>query len=310
MLKQIRFRDITWIDVESPTKADLDTLAKDYDVHPLVLEELVKPSPRSKLDVYTNFLYLVLHFPLCQICYGREENLNRDSQEVDFIIGKKFLITAHYEPVNALNDFGKIFESEMALKRYPPELHGGVLFYHIIRELYVSLELGLNAINDRLREVEKKVFSQQQREMVYTLANINRDLMDFRWALKSHKEVLESVELAAEEMFGTTFRFYLRSIIGEYQRTWTLIKSNRQTFLDLRETNDSLLSIKTNETMKVLTVVAFIFLPLTILSQMLSINTTWFPVVGAQPYGFFRMAILMAAVVIIMYWIARRQKWI
>ncbi len=309
MLKQIRFRDITWIDLESPTKADLDTLAKEYDLHPLVLDQLIKPSTRSKLDVYTNFLYLVLNFPLCQMCYG-EEPSGRDSQEVDFIIGQKFLITAHYEHINALNDFGKIFESEMALKRYPPELHAGMLFYHIIRELYGELELGLNAINDRLRDVQKKVFSQQQREMVYTLATINRDLMDFRWALKNHKEVLQSLELAAEEMFGPNFRFYLRSIIGEYQRVWTLIRSNRQTFLDLRETNDSLLSIKTNETVKVLTVVAFIFLPLTILSQMLSINATWFPIVGTPPYGFLRMATLMAVVTALTFWIATRQKWI
>lgn len=310
MLKKLRFRDITWIDVESPTKDDVLALEEEYGIHPVVLDELTKPSPRPRLDVYNNFLYLILHFPLCQTCSGLEETPASDSQEVDFIIGRKFLITAHYETVNALNDFGKIFESEIALKRYPPELHAGFLFYNIIRELYAALEAGLNAVNDRLRSVQKKVFSRDGREVVYTLATINRDLLDFRWALKNHAEVLRSLELAAGELFGPGFQFYLKAITGEYERVRSQIENNRQTFLDLRETNDSLLSIKTNETMKVLTVVAFIFLPLTILSQMLSINATWFPLVGAPPYGFLRIALLLGMTTIAMYWVAKRQKWI
>ncbi|MDP3726382.1 MAG: CorA family divalent cation transporter, partial [bacterium] len=77
--------DITWIDVESPTKEEIRGITEEYAIHPLIAEELCSPTLRPKVDVYSNFIYLILHFPT--ISHSHDGNTE---YEIDFIIGKKF----------------------------------------------------------------------------------------------------------------------------------------------------------------------------------------------------------------------------
>ena len=297
MLKKFNYKDIIWIDLESPSETELNELGTTYDLHPVALAELNAPSTRSKVDLYNNFIYLIFHFPD-----------GTKTREVDFIIGKNFIITTHYEMINSLNDFAKIFETDFVLKKSQEKLHAGFIFFYIIRELYNSLEGNLHLINDRLKKVESGVFSGQEREVVKQLTEINRELLDCQWTLKPHKEILASLQLAGEEMFGKKFSYYLRAINGEYERIWSLVENNRATFFALRETNDSLLSIKANEIMRLLTVAAFVFLPMTIIPQVFGMNTKFLPF-NDRPYDFYLILVLMALFSFALYLIARLKKW-
>ncbi len=311
MLRKFKYHDITWIDLEAPTKEEVEALARDFNLHSLVASELLSPSARSKVDVYNDYLYLILHFPPCKVCLGPNvpEGSDPVSQEVDFVIGKDFLITTHYETVDSLHELSKIFELDSTWEKTKNgKVHAGMMFFRILKELYRSLETGLDFINDRLKRAEGRIFAGEEKPMVKVLSEINRDLLDCRWALKSHREVLGSLELAGEDFFGDKFRYYLRSINGQYEKIWQMIESNRETFQDLRETNESLLSIKTNETVKTLTVVAFIFFPLTLIGQIFGMNTH-LPFVGG-PYDFYIVVIIMIAVLAVMWQIAKNKKWL
>lgn len=310
MLRKFNYQEVVWIDLESPTKTEVEQLAAEHQLHPVVTGELLGPSSRSKVDVYQDFIYLILHFPRVQEGEGQGSGAETpDAQEVDFVIGQNFLITAHYEPVDALHELSKIFELDATWGRNGRQkIHAGVVFFRIIKELYRHLESGLDFINDRLKRAEGKIFAGEEKPMVRVLSEINRNLLDFRWALKAHRGVLGSLEIAGEEFFGERFKYHLRAISGEYEKIWQMIESNRETFQDLRETNESLLSIKTNETMKTLTVLAFIFFPLTLISQIFGMNTR-LPFVG-HPLDFYLVMGLMALVLVVMYQIAKTRRWL
>lgn len=297
MLKKFNYKDIVWVDLESPNEAELNELNTTYNLHPVVLAELNSPSARPKVDLYNDFIYLIFHFP---------DGTN--TREVDFVIGKDFIITTHYEMINPLNDFAKIFETDFVLKKNQEKLHAGFIFFYIIRELYNSLESNLHLINDKLKKIEGSVFSGKEREVVKQLTEINRELLDCQWTLRPHQEILASLQLAGEEMFGKKFSYYLRAISGEYERIWSLVENNKATFLALRETNDSLLSIKANEIMRLLTVAAFVFLPMTIIPQVFGMNIQHMPFT-ANPIGFYIVLLLMALASLLLYLIARIKKW-
>ncbi|MEA1929425.1 MAG: CorA family divalent cation transporter [Patescibacteria group bacterium] len=299
MLKKFKYKEVTWIDLESPTLDELDRLDQTYKLHPVALEELRDPSSRSKIDVYKDFLYLVLRLP--RGLMGRATSERRDAIEIDLIVGKDFVLTAHYETLNALNDFAKIFETDFLLKKSHDKMHGGLLFFYIMREIYHSMGDGLDGLNEKLKNVGDQVFSGHERQVVKALADINYELTDSRWALKDHRSVLSSLELAGEDFFGAKFKYYLRALRSEHERILHTVKSNHATFLDLRETNDSLLSIKTNNVMRTLTVVAFILLPLDVILQLASIYAfpVFWPTIG-----------LLLISVIITYTVARSKKWI
>lgn len=315
MIKQLKYQNITWINLTAPTKEEVMKLSEENNIHPLVSEELRHPSARAKVDVYDDYIYLILHFPIDKVCqpnYG-EDLHNDDTYEVDFILGKDFLITAHYENIPPLEEFSKILEASAGLisSKKDKNIHAGHLFYYILRQIYQSLEVGLNNINTNLKRAEQKIFSGQEAEMVKSLSSLNRCLLDFRWALKFHREVLESLSISAREFYGEKFNYYLQSIVGEYEKISNLVDSNRENFSELRSTNESLLSIKTNNTMKALTTLTAIFLPVTLMGTIFGMSGTDLnmPIIKS-PDGFFIAVALMAITGIVMTVIAKARKWI
>lgn len=300
MLKKFKYKEITWLDLESPTSEELAQIGQEWSIHPLVIQELAQASHRTKVDLYNDYLYLILHFP--------DISGEHDHQEVDFVIGKNFIITAHYEPLNAVHDFSKIFETDFEWKKGAEKIHAGFLFFYLMREMYASLEDGLRYANDKLKKVEKEVFAGHEREMVQTLSAINRELLDYRWSLKAHKEVLASLEIAGPEIFGNKFTYFLKAIIGEQEKLWDMLENLRETFTDLSDTNDSLLAIKTNNIIRALTVAAFVFLPLTVVPQIFGMNTSFMPF-RTHPYDFVLVMALMALSSAFLYLLARLKRW-
>lgn len=260
--------------MESPSREDVDKIKSEYGIHPIVVGELLSPSLRSKVDVYSNYLYLILHFPVYERNQpGFEDDITRMSREIDFVIGKDFLITVHYEKIDQFYDFTKLFEvSELVNHKENITADGGFVFCHIIKSLYRSIEDSLETVNQNLIDVESKIFAGQERKMVERISRANRSLLDFRWALKNHEDVLNSLETDGGDFFGQSFSSNLKSLFNEYYKIWNIIESNKETVNDLRVTNDSLLTTKTNEVMKTLTVIASLTLPLSLIVNFFGMN--------------------------------------
>ncbi len=306
MIKQFKHKNIAWLDIQSPTKEDLALISKNYKIHSLVTNELASRTDRSRVDAYENYCHLTLQFPVCELCYSLKPQ--KDTQEIHFIIGKDFLITVHYEHVQALAEFGQILEGNLAIPRGRDDLHAGHLFFQVLRQLYRSLDLGLDVINTELKKVKKDVFSGKEKEMVIMLSDIHHNLIDFQWALRTHDEALKSFELIARDLFGEGYDYYMKILKNECSKIWDTFVNNRETFEDIRQTNESLLTIKTNEVMKTLTILAFITFPLSIISSLFSMSTTATPLVGL-PYDFWIVIVLMAIVAVTMFSIFKHKKW-
>lgn len=314
MLRKLKYKNITWIDLTNPSQEEVLGIAEQYGIHSLVANELLAPSRRSKVDLYDGHMFLVLHFPHCQICQQPTDNKKTiidhgNEQELDFIIGKDFLITTHYEPITPVDEFAQIFEANLSFHTQKEKPHAGILFFAIVRQLYHNLEESMQMINYQLKRAETNIFSGQEKEMVTVLSEINRDLLDFRWALKSHQEILTSLEASGTELFGEKFSYYLRALEGKFDKIWHMLESNHETFVDLRQTNDSLLTIKTNEVMKIITILAFVTFPLMLTTSIFGMNTDYLPIVG-MPFDFWIILGLMILGVAIMFGIFRYKKWL
>ena len=265
MLTKRIHRGLVWIDLESPTQEEIREIAAAYQLHPLVVHELSAPTLKPKVDFYGNFIYLILHFPRLRKNTERTLHMSRGSgdQEIDFIIGKKFLITVRYGGSHTVQIFGKMFEANTVLDKRALGAHAGFIFFHLLGKLYENLLQDIGAVRETLGDIENRIFEGEEREMVLSLSRVSRDLLDFKRSLSLHRDVLESFEIAGAKLFGENFRFHLRTLIGDYYRVEHAVAGNAEFLSELRETNNSLLSTKQNEIMKTLTILAFIALPAT-----------------------------------------------
>jgi len=308
MQKQFKYKDITWIDLIAPTASEIAEVSKRFNIHPIASGELAVRSIRPKVDLYDDYIYLVLHFPNHSNS-TRAKNEERDTVEVDFIVGKDFLVTTSYEELEPMQEFGKVFEANTILADGKKTIHAGHLMYDIIKHLYQSLERNLESINFQLKKAEAKVFAGKEREMVMVLARTNKKLLDFRSTLKTHREILKSLETGGKEFFGDAFVYYLRAIIGEFEKVWDSLESSRDFFNELKQTNESMLSIKTSEATKVFSMLAFVTFPLSLIAAILGLRAPGTPLVDAK-FGFLIIAGAMLALVMLMMAYFKHKKWL
>ena len=111
---------ITWVDLESPTHAELDSVMKEFGIDPRVQDEIISPTHYPLVISYPKYEYLILHFPTADPATGTR------NQEIDFIIGKQFLITARYEVIETIHSLHRVFEAEDMLGLSKPGAHAGI----------------------------------------------------------------------------------------------------------------------------------------------------------------------------------------
>jgi magnesium transporter len=230
-------------------------------------------------------------------------------KEVDFVIGKQFIITTKYDTIEPLHNFSKIFETDSILDKESIGEHAGFIFYYMMKKIYAHMANDLENMKDALIFAEANIFSGKEKNMVFVLSNLSRELIDLKQIGRIHKDVLESLAPVAHEFFGEDFRFYMNDIMKEYEKIHELMGNNRELLNDLRETNQALLSTKQNESMRVFTIMAFFTFPLTLVAAIFSTHAISTPIVGSS-YDFLKIIGIMALVGLSMFSFFRHKKWL
>lgn len=307
MIKTNIYRNLEWIDVDSPTKDDVSLLIKKYNLHPLVGEELLSPSRKPKVDTFGNHLFLALQIPI------RSKNGNNKYQviekEIDFIIGNNFIITSKNGIIEPLHNFAKILEANTILDKGMGKEHAGLLFYYMVKKIYDHMRNDLENIKDALGEAENHVFLGHERKMVEVLSELSRELIDFKQTTGLHKETLESFKNIPNDLLGEDFKHFTEDLRAEYTSIHDLVSSNRELLYDLRDTNDSLLSAKQNESMKLFSILAFVTFPLTLFLDLFMLPTTHTPIIG-NPYDWEILTGIVVLAALSMFYFFKRKEWL
>jgi len=301
------YKNVKWVDLENPTSTEVRQLIEEFDITPIVANELISPSVRSHVDVHSKFLYLILHFPYSH-SPNADETETKKTQEVDFIIGKHFIITTHYDSIDALHDFSKVFEVQSILDKSDIANHGGFMFFYMVKHLYKQTLNKIELIQDLVLDIERGIFNGEERKMVNEISKLNRVVLTFKESLSAHKEVLSSFEVAAHKFFGDDFKYHLHAILGEYQKVVTKMDNTKEYLNELRMTNDSLLSTKINEIMKNLTLMSFIFLPLSFTASIFGMNIEFANILGSE-FLLYKIFSIMILISLTTFLIFKRQKW-
>jgi magnesium transporter len=304
MIKRQELDGISWVDLESPNIEELEEVSKEFSIDPFIVEELQAPTLKPSVISGDDYLYLILHFPV-----ERHSHTRSSSQEVDFILGKNYIITVRYDEVDPIHKFHKTLETETIIDNEPAMHHAGELLYKIVMKLYAGVFHELDYQRDVIKRIEDEMFKGKEKEMVFEISKVSTILRNFNILLETHKTVLESFDRQAEAIFGNHFSMYSKALLGEHQRTQTTTNSYLQMAAGLRETNNSLLTTKQNEVMKVLTIMAFVTFPLSLIAGIFGMNTSYIPIVG-QPGDFWIVIGIMFGFTILFFGYFIYKKWL
>jgi magnesium transporter len=261
MVKKYIHGGETWIDLDHGSPEEIHSLMDEYNIHPFIAKELSSVTPKPRIEVHPEYIYCILHFPT----WKHTHSPGNENQEVDFIIGKNALITARYDTIDALHKLSKDLEVEEVLNKGDDSEVSHVIFMRMLKELYSSIFDELEAIQDKIENITSQIFEKKEREMVISISEITRTLLDFKRVTDMHRDILDSLRHKGKEVFGDNFEKDMDTIISDYQKINTTIKSNMDMLKELRDTDNSLLTAKQNETIKKLTIVGAVLFIISIL---------------------------------------------
>ena len=306
MIKTYKYGQVAWTDLENPTAEEVEKVAESHKLRQSIARELMDPSNSSKAVVYNDYIYLILQFPLR---LKRADHHVIIDHEIDFIIGKDFIITTHYKVIESLEHFEKAIETNAILEKEKTEDHAGHLFYYITQRMYGHMRHDIDAVNAELTAAEDRIFSGEEREMVQVISNLSRELLDFRQTCRAHFETLESLDKAKGDFSDQTFGTYVADIKEDFIAVRDAVVNGHELAKELRETNDSLLTTKQNETIKFMTVVTSITFPLSLFVELFAMNTMNTPIVS-QPYGFAVIVTIVLVITLLAFAYFKRKKWL
>ena len=261
---------ITWIDLESPSPDELHQVMTEFSISSSIEDQIIAPTPYPLVISFPTYSYLILHFPVTSATGGAR------NQEIDFIVGKRFIITVRYEVVDSIINLHKVFEAEdlLGLSATSSESEE-YLVEHIFRRLYHAIREQLEATERQLERIELDIFSGKERATVRTISDVGRILLRFEMILRRNAEplIVFLEELKRPGFFGPKFEKHAVNIKAELDHVAGIVASFRDVATELRITNDSLLSSSQNQVMKTLTVVTFIMFPLSIVPAIFAVDT-------------------------------------
>jgi len=303
MLRTIQGPSVKWVDIQNPTKEDIDDLRQSFHFHPLVLEELLIPAWRPKTERFPDYLSLIFYYPV----YSKERKETR-SRELDILVTKDAVITVHYSSiisVKALFDRCNLYAETR--NEYMSQDAGRLLF-HILSGFWKQSLLKLTRVNLKIDQIEEKIFQGEERDQVREISLAKADVINFWRIVEPQGEILKLLLKEGVNFFGPEVEPYLSDIMDDYNQSVHELETARETVRALEETNNSLLSNKLDMTMKILTIFSAVLLPMTVYSNILAMSAD-IPF-GKNPFGFWIHMGILGLIGIITMVVFKVRKWL
>ncbi len=258
---------LTWIDVLKPTNKDIEFIRKQHKFHPIVLDELLHPSARSRVEPYDDYLFLTYHLPL----YDSNIKSSRRA-EIDFLITKNKIITVHYEDLEPLNNFWRRLSNDPHFKDRAMNENTGQLVYYLIEEILAFSQRQLRHVEENLSEITRQLFQRKESQLLEKISYVKRDILDYSLITKPQDIILQSLKETGVRFWGEQMKIYLSDLVGDHLKIMQYLDNFKETIEALEQTNSQLLSAKTNAVMQRFTVMAFLTVPLVLVTSIFNVG--------------------------------------
>jgi magnesium transporter len=289
-LTELSANGLTWINLSIPDAESAEQLAERFEWHELDIEDVLSKRQRPKIDEYPDYLFVVLHFPVYDKAVQR---LN--AAELDFFLGHEYLVTlpnVELLPVTRL--FQRCVDDE-TLREDLFSKGSGYLLYHVLDDLFDYCFPILDKMGHKLDTVEDEMFEGRAEEVVRDLSNVKQEIISYRKIIKPERTTLRALERRAQRFLPEELDVYFDDIVDSAERIWDLLDNYKEVVEGLESTNESVISHRHNEVLRVLTVFTVLLLPLTLIASVFGMNVV-FPGEGTDDAFWVIVGIMVAAI--------------
>lgn len=293
---------VTWINVDGLHQTEVvEALGHKLSLHPLVLEDIVNTGQRPKLEDYEGYAFIVL-----RMLDFDESSGEVTDEQVGLILGPHWVVTFQERPGDAFDPVRERIETNKGrIRRMGADYLAYCLVDAVVDRYFAVLEL----IGDRLESVSEAIMGSPNQSVLRGLHGLRQELMVLRKAAWPLRNVLHRMQQGQAHLITEETSVFIRDAYDHTVQIIDTAETLREMTTDLRDIYLSSLSNRMSETMKVLTVIATIFIPLTFIAGVYGMNFAFMPELTWR-YGYGAVLGLMAAVAGGMLLYFRRRKWL
>jgi len=302
-VESLTWGNLTWVNIERPTEQETEYLAQNYPFHPLDLDDCLSRIQRPKMDEYKDYLFLVFHFPV----FNKEARVTTPSQ-LSVFIGEEYLITLHKGELKPLVKLFRECQIDEESRQENFRQGAGYLLYRIIDRLVDYCLPILNKIGANIESVEDNIFANEMPRAIKEIALLRRDVISFRRIIWPMRAVIGSMEPKVRRFSKMDMAVYFGDMIDHVDKIWDGLDEYKEIIEGLNDTHDSLATNRTNEVVRILTTIATVLLPLTVVASVYGMNIP-LPFQDSS-YSLVFLLVIWAIIVGGMLYFFHRRHWI
>ncbi len=305
-VQRIEAHGLTWLNIESPTEIETAWLAEHYEFHPLDLEDVLsRRRQRAKIDEYDDYLFIVLHVPRFDKRTGRLQ-----AAELNMFVAEDLVITLPNEPLKPLSALWSRCERNEPAREQHMSKGSGYLVYEIVNTMYDYCFPILDKIGFKLDSIEDALFEGESDDLVRDISNIKQEIINYRKIVKPQRPTLRLLERSNQRYAPQDLEIYFDDIVNKSERIWDLLENYKEVAEALEATNESVITHKLNDIIRVLTVLSTILLPLTLIASIYGMNVDVLPFHRAGAFSLIFPLLLMFGIAGALILWFRHKRWL
>jgi len=293
---------VTWINVDGLHDVDIiDNIGRHFGIHPLTLEDIVNTGHRPKAEDFEDYDYIVLKM----LTYNEDQS-HIKAEQISFVLGPHYLLSFQETEGDVFN-----FVRERIRKAKGRIRKSGCdyLAYALIDAIVDHYFLVLEKMGERIELLEEDLLDDTQTENLQSIHHLKREMIFFRKQVWPIREILSTLMKEEGSLIQETTQIFIRDLYDHTIQVMDTIESFRDVLSGLQDLYLSTISNRMNEVMKVLTIMATIFIPLTFIAGIYGMNFEYMPELKIS-WAYPALWILLITIFVFMIFWFKRKKWI
>jgi magnesium transporter len=293
---------VTWINIDGLHDLGLiEKIGKQFGLHPLVLEDIVNTGQRPKLEDFEDHVFVVLKM----LYYDQKKN-QLEEEQLSLILGGNFVISFQervgdiFDPIRE-----RIRQNKGRVRRMGADYLAYVLIDSVVDNYFVILE----QLGGKIEDAEQELAVNPTLETLQTIRSFKKEMIFLRKSIWPLREVVNSLERGESSLINESTLIYLRDVYDHTIQIIDTVESYRDMLSGMLDIYLSSISNRMNEVMKVLTIFAAIFIPLTFVAGIYGMNFAFMPELGWR-WGYFGVLLVMAVIAVVLIVYFKRKRWL
>lgn len=301
----------TWVQARGLHDIEkLKSIWEYFGLHPLVQEDIVSTSQRPKVEPYPDLIFVVLR--MITLATEEENALNLKTEQVSLVLGENYVLSFQESDEPIFEPILKRLElPSTRLRQHKPDYLAYALIDAVVDHYFHALDL----VSESIERIEEQIIEDPQQSVLHQIHALRRDLIFFRKSVWSLRDGINSLIRDDSPLISSEVKVFLRDVYDHVVQVIDSIENNRDMVYSLYDMYMSGLSNRMNEVMKVLTIIATIFIPLTFIAGIYGMNfdpdVSPFNMPELEWYWGYPASLgLMSLMVIFMLLFFKRKGWI